>query len=545
MFVWLLSYMSAFAQFHGEVGEKLENLPEEIKFQPGQVSLFADYEGAAAGKRYFSGKLHEERPGDSQRPVQVPIFVINDSDQKLSLPHQDGDIYLKQEVHEDGEWIRSQPHISSWCGNSYGMMELPPKHFFLGSALLHSSDDAEPREVRYRFYRRGMEDQDATLFSNVGQARVSSKSIEQAQYDTKAISGADLPKLLDLVSGRVKVQSLDHVDARYHALGQLKKFPGDNKAIAAVEVMLKELATPTAHADDDEARGIEERLRFEALEVYTTIAPAEGAFQVLRKSIDEETIDESQQIHIFFLIANGIEGLEKERQELFERVFGQPENPLFVGAAKAWAGSTLASEEEMLARLKGWSSDQALPDKARRLLHGLYWRKFPNNKFRSRSSRDRDSKTFSVTIENIADETIRFRYRHPLDIIEMRFTDGEGELMPDSGALAKTLAKANDEIIEVALAKGERYTITGLNPWPTVEWPFATPITASLQFLVTIPEFGEVGSGSGSSSWFRFDSQREFEPVSAMLRQPLLSPNSTRSVRRREMLGSGLAPNGD
>jgi hypothetical protein len=536
---WLLISGVAYAQ--GEIGTELKELPQQVKFEPGKVSLFADYENAVPGKPSVADPFGEGGPGKVERRFQVPIYLINDTEEELSLPHSNGDICVRQEVNEDGEWIRSERHAYSWYDGRFGRAELPAKHFYVVSALLHSSDDAEPRDVRYGFYLRPRDDRDLALTSNVGQARVSAESIIQAQYDRAAISVADLPKLIDLLAGRVEVEWLEYESPRSHAMYRLRDFPGDGKAIEAMEVLLEELTNAEKNTDGQRA----EIDYIEALRVYAAIAPAEDALQVFRTMVDEGVVEKLGQTYSFFLrAAKDIKGLEKERREFFEQVLSRPKHPLFVGAANAWTVSKLVSREEMQARLKGWQSDDALPAKIRWAMRSLEGRMYPNSIFLSRCSQDLKTKLFQITIENMTNETIRFSYRHPLDILHVQFTTEEREPLPQKKVVAQTLAQAKDEeLTDVVLGKGQIYTITGLNPWPMVDWSMVSPKPAYAEFIVTIPEFDEVGSGYTSMVGVGYFSQREFEPISALLKQPLISPDSTTSVTKRMPLTPG-APRG-
>ena len=153
------------------------------------------------------------------------------------------------------------------------------------------------------------------------------------------------------------------------------------------------------------------------------------------------------------------------------------------------------------------------------------------------------TKLFQITIENKTNETIRFSYRHPLEILHVQFTTEEREPLPQKKVVAQTLAQAKDEeLTDVVLEKGEIYTITGLNPWPMVDWSMVSPKPAYAEFIVTIPEFDEVGSGYISIVGVGFSSQRDFEPIAALLKQPLISPDSTTSVTKRKALKPGEAP---
>ncbi|MEN8714914.1 MAG: hypothetical protein ABF384_08405 [Verrucomicrobiales bacterium] len=77
---------------------------------------------------------------------------MNDTDKAINLPTQDSNLYLKQEVRENGKWVRSHSHRCSGCGNSYLSLELPARSYVMFRVLLDSSDEEPVSLVRYRFY---------------------------------------------------------------------------------------------------------------------------------------------------------------------------------------------------------------------------------------------------------------------------------------------------------------------------------------------------------------------------------------------------------
>src|SRR4051812_27563455 len=93
--------------------EPNEALPKQVKVEPGKVTLFADYAG--------------------KWPIgTIPVYLINGSTNDVDLLAQDGDVYLKLEVEDaEGQWERAQPHVSSFCGNSYYERKIRPGHFIL------------------------------------------------------------------------------------------------------------------------------------------------------------------------------------------------------------------------------------------------------------------------------------------------------------------------------------------------------------------------------------------------------------------------------
>ena len=74
---WLLISGAAYAQSGGgEIGTELKELPQRVKFEPGKVSLFADYENAVRGKFYVSDPFGEAGPSEIEVRILVPIYFL-------------------------------------------------------------------------------------------------------------------------------------------------------------------------------------------------------------------------------------------------------------------------------------------------------------------------------------------------------------------------------------------------------------------------------------------------------------------------------------
>ena len=121
------------ANFHGSVGVPVPNvrLPPNIPADGGKLIIHADFEMAKEGK--------------------VPIYLVNRTAELKHFSSQDNDIYLKLERRtSDGGWERVQSHQSSWCGNSYYPVELPPGSHFVCSGYLPTG--GTKAQVRFRSY---------------------------------------------------------------------------------------------------------------------------------------------------------------------------------------------------------------------------------------------------------------------------------------------------------------------------------------------------------------------------------------------------------
>jgi hypothetical protein len=96
------------------IGIKYE-LNSLLKWKEGQIGLRAI--------DYRDDSHHSEiKPSEAGK---MTVLLINDTNNVLEVPSQDGDIYLMLQVKLHGKWTRAQHHSDSWCGNSYGTRPLP------------------------------------------------------------------------------------------------------------------------------------------------------------------------------------------------------------------------------------------------------------------------------------------------------------------------------------------------------------------------------------------------------------------------------------
>lgn len=58
--------------------------------------------------------------------IGFKISILNNSKKKIIFNAQDGRIHLSMQAKVNNNWIEIQEYYNSWCGNSYGLRELPP-----------------------------------------------------------------------------------------------------------------------------------------------------------------------------------------------------------------------------------------------------------------------------------------------------------------------------------------------------------------------------------------------------------------------------------
>jgi hypothetical protein len=155
-------------------GKSILHLPAHVVAPKGEVTLFADFENVKDGT--------------------IELFLVNRKKNEAKFNAQDGDIYLKQEYqNRRGEWIRLDPHQSSWCGNSYfGGTILGPDTFVSYQRSFQRS--GTPGRVRYRRYSSV-----EPVISNSGPGMIPLvPEAEQYLLDSFPLDGASFEALVEI-----------------------------------------------------------------------------------------------------------------------------------------------------------------------------------------------------------------------------------------------------------------------------------------------------------------------------------------------------------
>ena len=155
------------AFFRGGYAMPLANvkLPDSVPVLKGKLTLYADYNKSRGGR--------------------VPVYLVNRTSQRVELPSQDGDIYLKLErLRDDGHWERVQAHQYSWCGNSYLPVIIDPGFHVCISGYMPTK--GMPAKVRFRTYST------LPFVSNVGTGFFLEEDRQAAGQDRMALN--ELPQ---------------------------------------------------------------------------------------------------------------------------------------------------------------------------------------------------------------------------------------------------------------------------------------------------------------------------------------------------------------
>ena len=158
-------------------GISVDKLPGHVVAPQGKLTLFADFEH----KEKTTNKADAGAPDES-----VVLYIVNRTGKTLSLPSQDGDLYIKLEVlGENGLWERAQPHIYSDCGHSYIRVELKNNSYLMRSGFLPKANTKA--KVRFRCHENIAMESAAPMVSNSGDGWIPQEAMLAARYDDMAV----------------------------------------------------------------------------------------------------------------------------------------------------------------------------------------------------------------------------------------------------------------------------------------------------------------------------------------------------------------------
>lgn len=154
--------------------QRLDSLRDRLSWESGKISI--------QPVAYMNGV-------EPPKPGQISVFLINDTEETLQIPSQDGDIHLKLEVKLDGKWCRAQYHGDSWCGNSYGTRTLAAHSYVIIQGYQPTS--GRRAKVRYAIHNGAADRLTSAEFDGV----YAPDDVVISAYDSLAMREAELPKL--------------------------------------------------------------------------------------------------------------------------------------------------------------------------------------------------------------------------------------------------------------------------------------------------------------------------------------------------------------
>ncbi|HCN76376.1 MAG TPA: hypothetical protein DIT13_04170 [Verrucomicrobiales bacterium] len=154
--------------------QQLDTLRDRLSWESGKISI--------QPVAYMNGV-------EPPKPGQISVFLINDTDEQLQVPAQDGDIYLKLEVNLEGKWQRAQCHGDSWCGNSYGTRTLAAHSYVIIQG--YQPTPGRRAKVRYAIHNGASDRLTSAKFDGL----YAPDDVAMSAYDSLAMREAELSKL--------------------------------------------------------------------------------------------------------------------------------------------------------------------------------------------------------------------------------------------------------------------------------------------------------------------------------------------------------------
>lgn len=199
------------------MAHEMAELPAHVPAAEGRVTLWADFAAAEKGGH-------------------VPLYLVNQTDEPRSFDSQDGDVYIKLEFKDEaGRWKRAETHLSSWCGNSYFPMMLPPRSFFTLSGYRAEADNAPGRMQRVRYAMQGR-----PVISNEGMGWVRQDDLDAVSLDVLTASEIPLQITRNLDH---EINNADTVANAIAALRDLAWYPRNEPAVRRVRALRERVTT--------------------------------------------------------------------------------------------------------------------------------------------------------------------------------------------------------------------------------------------------------------------------------------------------------------
>jgi hypothetical protein len=210
-------------------------LPADVPTPEGKLTLWADYHSAT--------------------PTAVPLYLVNRTNEDISLDSQDHDLYIKLEYRDGktGAWKRAQAHLSSWCGNSYYSVSLPARQYF----AFHGYLAAEGEKMTVRYAKA-----DGTLVSNEGSGLISKADLDAVAVDSMTAREVpwELTRLLEYDDKPGMAASVT-LPQRISAVRSLRWYPQNEPVRKAVlKLQARLIPTPKNPERDELMEAIEDYL---------------------------------------------------------------------------------------------------------------------------------------------------------------------------------------------------------------------------------------------------------------------------------------------
>ena len=427
-----LCVLSSFAQderkevFVTQIGRvsdepAIKDLPPHLKPEPGKFSLLADFQ--------------------NQKEGRVIVYLVNATKKPTLLPKQDGDIYCKREAKgKDGEWRRCDSHEYSWCGNSYGFVEVKAGGFISWEQKLDSKG-GKPRPMRFRLFNGAP----VELETNEGLGKVTDEDMRFCRYDSMAMSYGPFEDVAAVATGEVKGSQGSSMGGN-SGIRALQRFVDEETLFPVLKKVVAHLLMHPneehSHTEYDDCLGVL------AKTMGRTVSPQE-AFDYVVGHVNDPKFPWSG-LAMDWLVLH-FERKWREMKDVAEKVLSQPEHKALRSALHAY--SKLAEKDEAGLRLETISKDKRYPKDLRDYASMIRDKLFVNPYLRVQIEQDDPfvdvlQPLKAVTIVNISPQTISLPVEKAEDLIFVRMVgNDEGGTREPVAGLGQIQLKPGEKIV--------------------------------------------------------------------------------------------------
>lgn len=436
------------------------------------------------------GKLSLKVVSDDQAN-KAKLYVINDTQDEITLTSQDGDFCLKREVFVELDgWHRVQPHIFSDCGNSYGSAKLPSKQFFMREAPLHDGPDQPAAKVRYRFYTDAHRD----IASPIITARVDKAWLRWCKCDAMSLRDAPVDVIGEVaLKGSPELPQRLIDDSTFFLRDMLS--PEGQEWVRMDAIMMLSRSKQVAEA----ARLLNQIVNLEAPKSRLWTSAAEGLCELQKESLDgwahwlmqpeQQEREELLKLHLFRMGFAATRGapwrFPSEFDEWIESLISKPSNPLSACALPVYACG-LPHEKHHTKMIELWHASRPGIHKEQ-ILEAV--RRVAPHKVLGITQTSVDHQTMRIALSNISGLPIEFEMPSPGHVVSFcLIDDASGRVFPAKASMEKEPSQRKT----IKLSVGEHLVLPDFNLNDLFDLPAEGDFSVSLRTRTNLPQFGEL-----------------------------------------------------
>ena len=411
----------------------VSQLPKHIKLLRNRVILFADF------KQLKNGSL--------------PVYLINNTTQRLVFPTQDSQLYIMPEVFFQKKWQRGARHHYSGCGNSYfHPLSLRAGTFYSRKKkieFLSSQTSAKSLPIRFRIYSG------QSVISNFKNLSIDlkklNKGIQDAQFDRMAAKYGNLNKIKQILTQKKSTSK------RSYRLELIKRF-----ALYRLPLFPKKDAVPVIQAflRSKDAPGELWRLAYDQL---YKMQPKKTKLQLAKALISADAKLRRKFVKHWDLL---IKADPLIVQKHFRPI---AENPKHTDNQYALQVLVYYKNAKLQKWLQKVQHDPKYPLDRRLWLQTSFQKRHGEHLFyiSHRFIRPKHNKLvfqakvpLQITLQNATKKTLKFSYSDPRELIAFYIKQANNFLPPKQKMMWYKSASAQKAKVKVSLAPGQVHTMT-------------------------------------------------------------------------------------